>query len=396
MRVILAVLLTMFLTGCMQHVTQKSTKFIEQNKSITKQKIQNKIVNTNNILHSYHSILPCNKCDGIKTIITLNKDKTYTKTMLSLSKTHEFITENGAFKIDNDVINLIDNNNKSSYFKFNKNSLLQLDDSRQKRTGALAEIYKFDMIKASYKDDFLGEFVKFKDKNNFLSVVIVPFKDGINLKAYSNLNKKGEIECEFEGEFGYKNGIYYLKNTKEQVSLHRLKDEIFINADKTICKNSISGRYRHKSSMKNLFGKNFISNLTSDMKNADIVRIYGAKNIKRNTNEKKKESFYVLDDSKKPLFKYTLTNGIITQIEVISDKFKTPNGIKIGSSFKDIKTNLKVQSAVFDKNNNVISLKIPSENMLIRLKNNNKKNIKSIKDIDENAKCEQILLLWNE
>ena len=90
-----------------------------------------KLLLPNSIYSSFHTILPCPNCEGIKTIITLNKDKTYTKTMLTMDKEVSLVAKNGTFDVDDSAIILKDENGNLSYFAPNKNSLLQLDDKKR-------------------------------------------------------------------------------------------------------------------------------------------------------------------------------------------------------------------------------------------------------------------------
>ena len=402
MKQILASILALILAGCslnkapVQEATVQDKNMTQKPAVIQPEKKETKIAVSNAIFSTFHTILPCPDCEGIKTILTLNKDKTYVKSMLYIAKDPKFSQEVGTFEINANIITLKSADGKTQFFTPHKNSLIQLDENKNKRTGVLADIYSFEPVDKGYKESFFRQFFKFKNEKSFQSVIITPFKDGARLDAYSSL-KDGEPPCSLDGTLSYKDGIFYLKNENGlALSVHKIHDNIFIkNEGKNICKRGyIAGKYSQKTSLKWLFGKHFLGVLTDDMKSSDIIKIFGSKNIKRDANLKDENSYIVFDSAKNGLFKYTLLNGIITQIELLTPKFKTPEGISIGSNFGEIKNALKIEN--FTNQNGKISLKIPTHDIVIKLKTTKNIAIKGLSDIPDDTKIDKILLIWNQ
>ncbi|WP_148821297.1 copper resistance protein NlpE [Campylobacter concisus] len=400
MKYLFAILISFFILGCAKNEnlepkqnTQNTVKEDKPLVQVNTPKKPEKLILPNSIYSSFHTILPCPNCEGIKTIITLNKDKTYTKTMLTIDKEVSLVEKNGTFDVDDSAIILKDENGNLSYFAPNKNSLLQLDDKKNKRVGVLAQIYNFEPVNKAYKDSFFAKFYKFKNKDSFLDIVIVPSKNGAKISFYSSL-KNGSPLCEFSSELFYDKGIFYLLDEKGiALSIHKINGDLFIIANDKICKGAhIGGHYKKSKGYKNIFGKGFFSEITSDSANRDVIKIYGSKNIKRDNT--KKENSYIVTNKNERIFEYTLLNGIITSIEIYSNEFKTPENISLKSNFKDIKNALIISKFQSDTNN--IWLKIESHDMLIKLKNPLGKSVANLNEIPEETQVEQITLMWNQ
>ena len=400
MKYLFAILISFFILGCVknenlepQQSTQNTTKEDKPLVQANTPKKPEKLILTNSIYNSFYTILPCSNCEGIKAILTLNKDKTYTKTMLTMDKKASLVEKNGVFEVDESAIILKDESGIISYFVPNKNSLLQLDDKKNKRVGVLAQIYNFEPIDKAYKDSFFARFSKFKDKNGFLDIIITPSKNSARATFYSSL-KNGSPLCEFSSELFYDKGIFYLLDEKGiALSIHKINGDLFIIANDKICKSAhISGHYKKSKSYKNIFGKGFFSEITSDSANRDVIKAYGSKNIKRDNT--KKENSYIVTSKNERIFEYTLLNGIITSIDIYSKEFKTPENISLKSNFKDIKNALVISKFQSDTNN--IWLKIDSRDMLIKLKNPLGKSVTNLNEIPEETQVEQITLMWNQ
>jgi len=398
MKYLFAILISFFIIGCAKNenlepkpTTQDTTKEDKPLVQAHTPKKPEKLILANSIYTSYYTILPCSNCEGVKTILTLNKDKTYTKTMLKMEKEPTLTEKTGTFEVDESTIILKEENDKFSYFVPNKSSLLQLDEKRNKRVGVLAQIYNFEPVNRAYKDGFFAKFSKFNDKNGFLETVLVPSKNGAKISFYSSL-KNGAPLCSFSAELIYDKGIFYLLDEKGvALSVHKINNDIFIKSNDKICA-GISGHYKKDKGRGNLFGKGFFARITSESTNSDVMKIYGPKNIKRD-NTKKENSYIVINKNEK-IFEYTLLNGIITSVEIFSHEYKTPENISLKSNFKDIKNALVISKFNSDANN--IWLKIDSHDMLIKLKNPLAQEITNLSQIPDVAQIDQITLMWNQ
>ena len=139
MKYLFAILISFFIIGCAKNenlepkpTTQDATKEDKPLVQAHTPKKPEKLILSNSIYTSYYTTLPCSNCEGVKTILTLNKDKTYTKTMLTMDKAATLVEKGGTFDVDESAIVLKDESGALSYFVPNKNSLLQLDDKKNK------------------------------------------------------------------------------------------------------------------------------------------------------------------------------------------------------------------------------------------------------------------------
>ena len=119
MKYLFAILISFFILGCAKNENlepkQNTQNTVKEDKPLVQAntpKKPEKLILPNSIYSSFHTILPCPNCEGIKTIITLNKDKTYTKTMLTMDKEVSLVEKNGTFDVDDSAIILKDENGK--------------------------------------------------------------------------------------------------------------------------------------------------------------------------------------------------------------------------------------------------------------------------------------------
>lgn len=92
---------------------------------------------------TYAGTTPCADCPGIKTEIMLNKDSSYTKSMLYLERNEgkPFI-EKGKWKIKRSLITLLPNDNSvESKLFVGENYIQLLDADGNKITGSLEKMY---------------------------------------------------------------------------------------------------------------------------------------------------------------------------------------------------------------------------------------------------------------
>ena len=90
----------------------------------------------------YSGTLPCADCEGIQTVLTLEKDGSYSKETSYVGKSGEVFQQKGKFKWNDpgNRITLEDSSQTVTYL-VEENRLTQLDKSGNKITGDLAERY---------------------------------------------------------------------------------------------------------------------------------------------------------------------------------------------------------------------------------------------------------------
>lgn len=96
---------------------------------------------------TYEGITPCADCPGIKTIVELKPDETFTYQATYLERDFS-LADSGKFMWhDNGGVVHIQGNETDMKFKVGENQLFQLDQSGQQITGDLAEHYVLKKIK---------------------------------------------------------------------------------------------------------------------------------------------------------------------------------------------------------------------------------------------------------
>jgi uncharacterized lipoprotein NlpE involved in copper resistance len=93
----------------------------------------------------YKGELPCADCEGIETVVTLNKDFTYTKTTVYLGKKDKQQYKNsGKFTWNNagSTVTLLGVQDAPNQYMVGEQVLIQLDVAGERITSALAEKYK--------------------------------------------------------------------------------------------------------------------------------------------------------------------------------------------------------------------------------------------------------------
>ena len=88
----------------------------------------------------YEGELPCADCDGIKTVVTINSDKTYTIQETYLGKETTPIETKGTFEWDDQGQKILLSNDRNPFF-VGENTLTLLDRDGNKNTGELESFY---------------------------------------------------------------------------------------------------------------------------------------------------------------------------------------------------------------------------------------------------------------
>lgn len=89
---------------------------------------------------TYKGELPCADCEGIKTVVTINSDKTYTIQETYLGKETTPIETEGTFEWDDQGQRIILSEERNAFF-VGENTLTLLDSDGNKITGDLEALY---------------------------------------------------------------------------------------------------------------------------------------------------------------------------------------------------------------------------------------------------------------
>ncbi|GGG35200.1 copper resistance protein NlpE N-terminal domain-containing protein [Bizionia arctica] len=104
---------------------------------------------------TYIGTLPCADCEGIERTITINKDQTFVAKDNYLGKKDGVFDSRGYIKwTDNGQKIMLSDDNETSYFA-GENTLTQLDQSGNKITGELADLYILKKQNVSQDDDIV-------------------------------------------------------------------------------------------------------------------------------------------------------------------------------------------------------------------------------------------------
>jgi len=116
----------LFFTAC--GTTKKSTNKVTKIKSDA-------------FSETYSGIIPCADCAGIEYTIDFNEDFSYKSQSVYQGKSNELFESSGNYRIQNGVIQLINEDEGIKYFKKRGNHLLILDRNQKEVTGKLSDAY---------------------------------------------------------------------------------------------------------------------------------------------------------------------------------------------------------------------------------------------------------------
>jgi heat shock protein HslJ len=135
----------------------------------------------------YKGILPCADCEGIETIIKLNKDFSYTKKLKYLGKEETFSISKGKFAWEDNGNIITLEEDKPNAYQVGENQLFALEVNNQRITGDLQELY---ILKKLSEEDLLFEtywkLVKLNNEN-------IPQTENKNQEAHMLFIKKDTI-----------------------------------------------------------------------------------------------------------------------------------------------------------------------------------------------------------
>lgn len=97
---------------------------------------------------TYSGTMPCADCEGIETVVNLNKDETYSMEMTYLGKNVKPFAEKGTFKWSDDgkKIILINDESSETIFLVGENQITQLDGDGNIITGEIADKFVLKKI----------------------------------------------------------------------------------------------------------------------------------------------------------------------------------------------------------------------------------------------------------
>lgn len=141
---------------------------------------------------TYEGELPCADCEGIKTIITINPDNTYTTKEIYLGKSATPKETNGTFKWDDKGQRIIFSDaNRHSYF-VGENTLTLLDKDGEKITGDLESFYLMHKVndklvgKKWHLASFMDKEIQYKEAKS--EHAYIEFLEDFTIVGYTGCN----------------------------------------------------------------------------------------------------------------------------------------------------------------------------------------------------------------
>lgn len=89
----------------------------------------------------YEGTLPAASSPGIKTTLTLNKDKTFTLRSEYIDEKDGIFNDKGTYTLDGNVLTARQEGGDITYYKVEEGQLKMLDQQKQPITGDLAKFY---------------------------------------------------------------------------------------------------------------------------------------------------------------------------------------------------------------------------------------------------------------
>ncbi|MET2986625.1 META domain-containing protein [Aureibaculum conchae] len=139
---------------------------------------------------TYQATLPCSDCEGIKTILKINDDLTFTKKSKHLEKKDTVFKIEGKFAWAGNGQVIMLNNDKSQQYFIGENRIWKLDKDGYKITGDLAQNYIFNKQQIQLTDrhwklvELNGKKVAYdKKKGNQPYLILRPDEEN---KVYGN------------------------------------------------------------------------------------------------------------------------------------------------------------------------------------------------------------------
>lgn len=160
----------------------------------------------------YTGIVPCADCEGISTILILNKDLSYTLSTKYIGKSDSFSDSNGKFSWNEDGSIIIldeEGSSEKKQFQVGENKIKMLDNKGLEISGELAESYilkkvKQDIIEKYWKlIELNGNEVVWDDKTNKEPYIILKIADNRVVGNGSCNNLMGAYELKEGNEISF-------------------------------------------------------------------------------------------------------------------------------------------------------------------------------------------------
>ncbi|WP_304068593.1 META domain-containing protein [Pedobacter glucosidilyticus] len=163
----------------------------------------------------YLGELPCADCSGMRTYIQLFPDFTYHKKTIYLDKADEVYTVKDSWKIVNDSVLVLNEQNNQQAYLYKKDKLTMLSQKREIITGNLA--YRYNLFKITDDSTYKADFSNLKKNQvNFLGQGNEPFWSVEILSNQSlKLKQLGEEDIIFK---------IFESNYKKDVSIFKAKN----------------------------------------------------------------------------------------------------------------------------------------------------------------------------
>jgi len=169
---------------------------------------------------TYEGELPCADCEGIKTMVTINKDNTYVTKETYVGKDQIPHKTEGTFKWDEKGQKIIFSDvNRHPYF-VGENTLTHLDENGNKISGDLEALYVLSKVmdqlegKKWHLVSFQGEEIQLKEAKG--GHPFLQFNDDFTINGYTGCNNlQGAYEVEAVQKIKFSDLINTLKSCPE-------------------------------------------------------------------------------------------------------------------------------------------------------------------------------------
>ena len=195
-------------------------KTIDESKTSDMETMGDNSMNSLDWAGTYEGMLPCADCEGIKSVVTINSDKTYVTKETYMGKDDKPIETKGTFKWDDKGQKITLSDSKRHSYFVGENTLTQLDKNGNKIEGDLSNLYILSKVqdkltgKKWHLFSFKGEEVQLEEAK--AEHAFVEFLEDFTVNGYTGCNNlQGAYEVGEAQKISFSKLINTLKSCPE-------------------------------------------------------------------------------------------------------------------------------------------------------------------------------------